>query len=198
MSSELGDDVPTSTTTKSDDSDDDDNNDRRVVSSPWQSWLQAWQAEYGKERQRPPAQVDDFSLLFYDIFLLVNLSVSISFWVVHRMQVDYVALAFNEGCAAAVCWLGAGLGTGAFLDSAPTGHLPDGGPAGAAKLALHTFVYAMNLRLLLALLMAVGQHRAVGAVGGEALLPLELGLGLVLMPAWRLLHASYTSQPPRL
>ena len=165
----------------------------------WQSWMARIQSEYAK--RPPPMQVDDLDLVLFDIFLICNLVVSIDFWVVHRMQFGTnLAAAVNEGCLLSLCWLGAGLWNGAFLYSAVDGHWPStderAGPPAAARLAVHTFVNTINLRLLLALGTAIVQHRpALEPVGAEALLPLELGLGLVLMPLWRLLHSSYT---PRL
>ena len=72
----------------------------------------------------PPLQIDDTNLLLYDVMLLLNLVVSISFWVVHRMQFEFVALAFNEGCLLSILWILAGLYHGAFLDSAKDGHQP--------------------------------------------------------------------------
>ena len=162
-------------------------------SSPLSFWKSLWtslRSDYTKA-----AQVDDFEVLLFDILLLLNLVVSISFWVVHRMELDWIALALSEGCLLSLCWLGAGLSTGAFLYSAVDGHYRSGddrgGPVAAAKLAFHTYVNAINIRLVVALVVAVSQHRPVGSVGGESLLPLELGLGLVLMPLWRMLHSSY-------
>jgi len=157
----------------------------------WEKWMQAVRDEYGPERKRPPLQVDDFSLVLYDVFLILNLTVSISFWVVHRMELDWIAGAVSEGCLLSLCWMVAGLGKGAFLFSAVDGHQPSGGPMEAAKLATVTFLDTVNVRLLVALLWAVLQHRAVGIGPGESLLPLELGLGWMLMPLWRLLHSSY-------
>ena len=46
----------------------------------------------------------------------------------------------------------------------------------------------------LAVAVAVVQHRPVGS-GGEALIPLEILVGLILMSSWRALHSAYT---PRL
>jgi hypothetical protein len=156
----------------------------------WQSWWTSVRSDYAKA-----AQVDDFEILLFDIFLILNLVVSVSFWVVHRMEVDWIGLALNEGCLLSLCWLGAGLGTGAFLFSAVDGHYQSdderGGPVGAGKLAFQTYVNAINIRLVVALIVAICQHRPVGDIGGESLLPLELGLGLVLMPAWRMLHSAY-------
>lgn len=76
----------------------------------------------GGRFKMPPLQVDDPNLLFYDIFLLLNLVVSISFWVVHRLQLDYITLAFDEGCLLSILWILSGLYHGAFLRSAMDGH----------------------------------------------------------------------------
>ena len=46
---------------------------------------------------RPPIQVDDTNVLFYDVLLLLNLSVSISFGVTHRMNLSYISSALDEG-----------------------------------------------------------------------------------------------------
>lgn len=151
---------------------------------------------YGK---LPPVQVDDFSLLFYDLFLLINLSVSISFLVIHRMNFEYVGAAFNEGCLMSIFWICSGLLTGAFLNSAVDGHhgsmnTKDGGPKDAGILAAHTFINAINFRLIFALLVAVLEHRQVGPVIGEQIMQLEMGFGLILMVLWRTLHSSYVSR----
>ena len=150
-------------------------------------------------RPRPPVDVDDPDLLLYDVFLLVNLSLSISFWVVHRMKLDFIGQAFNEGCLLALCWVVAGLWNGVFLYSAVDGHYGSAderaGPKAAFLLAFHTFIGSINIRLVVALLLAVVEHRPIGGFGGEELLPLELGCGLILMSGWRALHSSMT---PRL
>lgn len=195
-----------------DDNDDDAVDDRRRKRPDVESWpsriKKALRTEY--ERPRPPVRVDDFSLVLYDVLLLLNLTVSISFWVVHRMQFQYVPDAVSEGCLLSLCWLTAGLwgGTGAFLESAVDGHRGGGGggggPVGALQLAAQTFVNTINIRLVVAFVVAVSQHRPVlvddyyhyhHQHASEALVPLELGLGLILMPAWRWLHSNYA---PRL
>ena len=165
----------------------------------WQNWWTSIQSEYTKRLRPPPWQVEDVNVVLYDIILLVNLVVSIDVWVIHRMQFGTnLVTALNEGCVVSTCWLVAGLGTGAFLHSAVDGHWPStddrAGPLAAARLALYTFVNTCSLRLLLALATAMVQHRPVLLVdnGAEALLPLELGLGVALMPLWRWLHSSYT------
>jgi hypothetical protein len=144
--------------------------------------------------KRPPVQVDDTSVLFYDVFLILNLVVSISFWVTHRMDINYIAPALSEACLVSILWIASGLYTGAFLFSAVDGHYGSsderGGPKAAGLLGFHTFLNAVNLRLLVALLMAVAQHRAVGTGMGEDLLPLEIGFGFMLMTGWRTLHSS--------
>jgi hypothetical protein len=170
----------------------------------------------------PPIQVDDTNLLYYDVFLLVNLVVSISFWVVHRMQLEYMTPAFNEGCLLSILWITAGLYHGAFLNSAIDGHYfqpqqkyssksleseqngnkkhwwdfqHQGGPPGAGLLAINTFLNTISLRLILAFVVAVIQHRQVGADPMEQLIPFEVGFGLILMSAWRSIHSAIT---PRL
>jgi hypothetical protein len=143
----------------------------------------------------PPLQVDDKNLLFYDVFLIINLVVSISFWVVHRMSFDYIGIAFNEGCLLSLCWIVSGLFSGAFLDSAVDGHYGStderGGPKAAGMLAFQTFINTISLRLIFALAVAFVQHRQVGVVSSEQLIPLEVGFGMVLMSFWRMLHSSF-------
>ena len=169
----------------------------------------------------PPIQIDDANLLLYDVFLLLNLSVSISFWVVHRMQLDFVALAFNEGCLMSILWIMAGLYHGAFLESAKDGHqkpayyigednsekekaevkdkpfwelpaLTRGGPSAAGLLAVNTFINTISLRLIVALVVAVMEHRPVFDDPLEQLIPYEVGFGLVLMSVWRTIHSAYS------
>lgn len=162
-----------------------------------QSMMESIQ-EYDRAwRRRPPIKVEDMNVLLYDIFLLVNLSVSISFWVVHRMDVDFIGSAFNEGCLMSLLWMAAGLFSGAFLYSAVDGHFTGpsagekGGPQAAGMLAFQTFVNAVNLRLLFALAVAVLQHRPVGSAVGEQIMPMEIGFGLLMMSTWRILHSSF-------
>ena len=147
----------------------------------------------------PPINVEDTNLLFYDVFLLVNLCMSISFFVTHRLSAAYLPYALSEGCLLSILWIIAGLYHGIFLGSAIDGHYGSnderGGPIGAGTLALNNFMHTINLRLLFALAAAVLQHRQVGAVPGEEILPLEIGIGLVLMCFWRAAHSYVT---PRL
>ena len=147
-------------------------------------------------KKLPPMQVEDTNLLFYDVFLIVNLLLSISFWVTHRMSLEYLPSAFSEGRLFSILWIAAGLYHGSFLMSSVDGHYGSvddrGGPKAAAALALNTFVNAVNLRLLFALVVAFLQHRQVGTDPGEQLLPLEIGFGLILMTSWRALHSSIT------
>ena len=149
---------------------------------------------------RPPIQVDDTNVLFYDVLLLLNLSVSISFGVTHRMNLSYISSALDEGSLMCICWIIAGLANGIFLHSAVDGHYDPlgrgednekGGPKSAGLLALSTFISASSIRILIALSCAVCQHRPVG-VGGEELIPLEIVVGLALMSLWRAVHSSYT------
>ena len=91
------------------------------------------------------------------------------------------------------------MNNGAFLYSAVNGHYDPsdenyaekGGPKAAGLLAVSTFVTTCSLRIAFALLLAVVEHRPVGS-GGEELIPLEIPFGLVLMSAWRMLHAEHT------
>jgi hypothetical protein len=163
--------------------------------SPLRSAFEALRRDVNSPKKMPPIQVDDFNLLYYDIFLILNLVVSVSFWVVHRMHYEYIGSALNEGCLLSLLWIGSGLYTGAFLDSALDGHYGSsderGGPKGAGLLAFQTFINAINLRLVVALLMAVAQHRPVGESLGEQLMPLEIGFGLVLMSVWRAVYSSF-------
>mmetsp|Transcript_21957 Transcript_21957/g.46312 ORF Transcript_21957/g.46312 Transcript_21957/m.46312 type:complete len:295 (-) Transcript_21957:27-911(-) len=150
-------------------------------------------------KKLPPVQVDDFGVMLYDVFLIVNLSLSISFWVTHRLDFDFIPYAFNEGCLFSILWIFSGLYHGSFLYSAMDGHYPlddeknRGGPQAAAALAFNTYINAINLRLLSALVGAWLQHRKVGEGSPmEELIPLEIGCGLVLMTMWRALHSQVT------
>lgn len=155
--------------------------------------MRAYQDAVQKYR-RPPPRVEDVNVLLYDIVLILNLSVSISFWVIHRMEFSWIGTAFNEGCLLSILWIVSGLWTGAFLNSAVDGHFgslsEEGGHLAAARLAFHTFLNAINLRLVVALCMAIVQHRPVGIAAGEQLMPLELAFGLGLMIFWRAIHSS--------
>lgn len=168
-----------------------DESDESVLSK-FLSFLNINEDEYKKP---PPFQVEDTSLLFYDVFLILNLSLSISFWAVHRMSFDYIGSAVSEGSLYCCLWIAAGLYNGAFLYSAVDGHYGStderGGPKAAGMLGLHTFISASSLRIIVALAMAVIEHRKVG-VAGEQLIPLEIAFGLLLMSCWRALHSSYT------
>lgn len=144
----------------------------------------------------PPIRVEDINVLLYDVFLIVNLSLSISFWVTHRLSFEYLASAFSEGSLLSILWIASGLYHGAFLMSAVDGHYGStderGGPKAAAALGLTTFINAINLRLVLALLVSIIQHREVGLDPGEQLIPLEIAFGIVLMSSWRALHSWFT------
>mmetsp|Transcript_11842 Transcript_11842/g.15545 ORF Transcript_11842/g.15545 Transcript_11842/m.15545 type:complete len:234 (+) Transcript_11842:178-879(+) len=174
------------------DHDSDDLHSEKTRSNLFKSLMKLIQDEQG--RQRPPLQVEDQDVMIFDVFLLINLTLSISMWVVHRTQIEYIGAAFNEGCLLAFCWLIAGLWNGAFLNSAVDGHYGSSderaGPKAAAFLALNTYVGVINLRLLFALIVAVVEHRQVGGIGGEEFMPLELGFGLILMSSWRFFHSS--------
>ena len=149
----------------------------------------------------PPIKIDDTNLLLYDTILLTNLSVSISFFVVHRLNYYFVPSSLNEGAVLSLCWIIAGLANGSFLYSAVDGHYDPrdedyaskGGSKAAGLLAVSTFVSASSLRIVFALLFAMLDHRPVGS-GGEELIPLEIPLGLFLMSAWRTLHAEQTTR----
>ena len=157
-----------------------------------QNYDRLWQGH------RPPMEVEDMNLLFYDVFLIINLAVSISFWVVHRMDFTYIGTAFNEGCLMSLMWIGAGLYSGAFLHTAVDGHNGSdhlqGGPKAAGILAFQAYINACSLRLLFALAVAVVQHRPVGFVLGEQILPLEIGFGLIMISSWRILHSSFAQR----
>jgi len=213
-----------------------DNDSNSLLNAEPPSWMRDLTNSLpgGKQFKLPPMQVDDPNLLFYDVFLLVNLVVSISFWVVHRMQLEFVALAFNEGCLLSILWIVAGLYHGAFLYSAVDGHqryqggqaeeqappqvassvweaekrkqqnqvetkkeswwdapLSNGGPPAAGLLALNTFINTISLRLIVALVVAVTQHRPVFDDPLEQLIPMEVGFGLALMCVWRCIHSAF-------
>lgn len=146
----------------------------------------------------PPFRVDDPALLFYDVFLLLNLSLSISFHVVHRMSVDviHVVPAISEGSLLCILWVLAGWFRGAFAYSAVDGNRDltqeEGGPKAAGLLGLQTFIDTSSLRVCIALVQAISEHRRVGSIPGEDLMLLEITFGLALMSVWRLLHSTYT------
>lgn len=144
----------------------------------------------------PPLKVEDVNVLFYDVFLLVNLSLSISFWVTHRLDFAYIPSALNEGCIFSLFWIIAGLYHGSFLMSAVDGHYGStderSGPKAAAALGLNTYFSAVNMRLVFALASAVLHHRQVGGDPIEQLIPLEVGCGVFLMTMWRGLHSYVT------
>lgn len=151
----------------------------------------------------PPLDVEDTNLLLYDVFLIMNLSASISLFVVHRMDTHFSPSSLNEGAILSICWIMAGLANGAFLNSAVDGHYDPrisadeyadkGGPNAAGLLAVSTFVTTSSLRIVFALALAVLHHRPVGLIGsGEELISLEIPFGLVLMSAWRTLHSANT------
>lgn len=153
------------------------------------------------KKKLPPIQIDDEKLLFYDVFLIVNLSLSISFWVTHRMDFEYIPIALDEGCLFSIAWILSGLYHGSFLYSSMDGHYDPyddeqkdrSGPKAAAMLSINTYISAINLRLIFALLSAFVQHRKVG-IGApmEELIPLEIAFGLILMTMWRTLHSQIT------
>ncbi|GKY92581.1 hypothetical protein MPSEU_000228200 [Mayamaea pseudoterrestris] len=142
----------------------------------------------------PPFKIEDTSLLYYDIFLIVNLALSISFWVTHRMDISFLPAALSEGSLMSLLWIGAGLINGAFLFSAKDGHYDAsderGGPKAAMLLGFSTFLHAINLRLIVAFIMACLQHRSVGSIPEEGIMPLEIGFGLLLMSVFRFVHSS--------
>lgn len=149
-----------------------------------------------EQRKLPPLLVEDNQLLLYDIVLLLNLTASISFWVIHRLSFDYISAALSEGSLMCILWIICGLFNGAFLFSAVDGHYNPSderaGPKAAGMLGLHTFINTASLRVVVALISAVLEHRKVGAVPGEDLVPLEIAFGLVLLSMWRLLHSCFT------
>ena len=167
------------------------------ASSPMTTLSTLWAALTGSG---PPLDVDDPQLLLYDVFLLVNLSVSISVYVVHRLNFYYLAPGLHEGALLSLCWIVAGLGNGIFLHSAVDGHYSPsdadyaekGGPRAAGLLAVSTFVTTASLRIVVALALAVPQGRPVGTGLGEDIIPLEILFGLVVMSAWRFAHSLYT------
>jgi hypothetical protein len=156
--------------------------------------LQSVQKQDELLKNSPPFNVEDTSLLFYDVFLIVNLALSISFWVTHRLELAMLPAAFSEGSLMSLLWIGAGLYNGAFLCSAKDGHYDSaderGGPKAAGLLAFLTFLNAINLRLVVAFGMAFIQHRPIGSIPEEQIMPLEMGFGLLLMSVFRFVHSS--------
>jgi len=148
----------------------------------------------------PPFQIDITNILFYDVFLLLNLSVSISFFAIHRTSLQYITPAFSEGALFCILWIVSGLYYGTFLYSSVTGHYDADqmeekniqGPVAAGTLALSTFITTSSLRIIVSLAAAWLEHRPVGVAPGEDLIPLEIGFGLILMSIWRYVWSSYT------
>jgi hypothetical protein len=194
---------------------DDDHQDTRIHQKVQQLWNTTTnRLQLPSSYRLPPFFIEDWNVLLYDILLIVNLSVSISFWVIHRFDVSYIGIAFNEGCLLSLLWICAGLWNGSFLYSAIDGHYPprpppmknrtaatatnsdptdpySGGPLAAGVLAFHTYINTINLRLLWALGMAMIEHRPALSTASELLLPLEFGYGVMLMMLWRTLHSSF-------
>ncbi len=161
-----------------------------------QTFLDKWQgSKESSSFQLPPLIVEDQPLLLYDIFLLINLSLSISFWVVHRLSFEHIATALSEGSLLCIIWIISGLYHGSFLYSSVDGHYrnsEEGGPKSAGMLALSTFITTANIRIVVALVMALIEHRPVGTTDGELLMPLEITSGILLMSSWRALHSYST------
>ena len=96
-----------------------------VVPTMMMKWMNMTDLLPLQQRQQyrlPPLFVEDWNVLYYDIFLIINLVVSISFWVVHRLDISYIGIAFNEGCLLSLLWIVSGLFNGSFLYSAIDGH----------------------------------------------------------------------------
>ena len=150
--------------------------------------------ELGFWNKLPPFNVEDTSLLYYDVFLIVNLALSISFWVTHRLELSFLPAAMSEGSLMSLLWICAGLFNGAFLYSAKDGHFSSsderGGPKAAGLLGFSTYLNAINLRLVVALVMAFTQHRQIGSTPGEEIMALEMGFGLILMSCFRFVYSS--------
>jgi hypothetical protein len=160
-----------------------------------QSYFQSLLSQLSRKGKPPPIQVEDINVLLFDTILIINLAVAISYFVIQRMNLGFVGLAFNEGCLMSLFWITSGLYTGAFLYSAVDGHYgssntDQGGPKGAGILAAHTYVNAINMRLLFALIASVCEHRPVGSVLGEQIMLLEIGFGLLLLVLWRMLYSN--------
>lgn len=193
MSSEAKDPGDEPTTEKNSDSSDDYQGwvDEGLKKSSFFQMFRSWE-----DRKLPPLLVEDNQLLLYDIILILNLTASISFWVIHRLSFDYISPALSEGSLLCILWIICGLFNGAFLVSAVDGHYSPSderaGPKAAGMLGLHTFINTASLRVVVALISAILEHRKVGAVPGEDLVPLEIAFGLVLLSMWRLLHSCFT------
>jgi hypothetical protein len=136
-------------------------------------------------KKMPPFIIQDTTLLFYDVILLLNLAVSVSFHVVHRFDLSYILSALSEGSLLSILWILSGLLNGAFLNRS------EEDPKAAGMLGLQTIMNASSLRILMALVVAFLQHRPVGVVPGEDLISVEIAFGLILMSIWRLLHSNF-------
>jgi hypothetical protein len=104
----------------------------------WMNRIILSQQQRAASYRLPPFLVEDWNVLLYDLFLIINLVVSISFWVVHRWEVSYIGLAFNEGCLLSVLWIVSGLFNGSFLYTAIDGHKGSNMNSGITKMKITT------------------------------------------------------------
>jgi hypothetical protein len=169
----------------------------------------------------PADRIQDVQLLLFDVFLILNLTLSASFWVVYRLDVaKTMTVALNEGCVFAFCWIVAGVFNDAFRSEessidVSTASLPRKGDEGLTQnpyltTAINTFLTASVLRLVLALFaLAASSASSEAATLFDAspkltssflgvhdsqsakLIPLEFGLGAILMTTWRMIHAQF-------
>jgi len=179
----------------------------------------------------PADRIQDVQLLLFDVFLLLNLTLSASFWVVYRLDVaKTMTVALNEGCIFVICWIISGVLNDAFSIKVSSLRDSDEKVSPELKTAINTFMLASVLRLGLALLawatspasmdglqfgndtvgimsMVEQAHQTasstfasnsditsfLGIRDGQSakLIPLEFGVGAILMTTWRMVHSQF-------
>jgi len=179
----------------------------------------------------PTDRIQDVQLLLFDVFLLLNLTLSASFWVVYRLDVaKTMTVALNEGCIFVICWIISGVLNDAFRIKVSSLRDSDEKVSPELKTAINTFMLASVLRLGLALLawatspasmdglqfgndtvgimsMVEQAHQTasstfasnsditsfLGIRDGQSakLIPLEFGVGAILMTTWRMVHSQF-------
>jgi len=76
-----------------------------------------------RKRLYIPFLIEDTEVLFYDVVLILNLSIAVSACVVHRDNpIPHILVAFSEGSLLSLLWIGAGIYHGLFLYTAVDGH----------------------------------------------------------------------------
>uniref|UniRef100_A0A7S2QVV8 Uncharacterized protein n=1 Tax=Triparma pacifica TaxID=91992 RepID=A0A7S2QVV8_9STRA len=131
---------------------------------------------------RPPLNLDfALPLIIYDVFLLMNLSISLNLWVYHSISLlpPFTGLnsAFVEGSRLSVCWEISSISSSFY-------HPPNvkSEPAIRAATAYTTAT---------ALLLTEELARAAmdNGIAGNLFLAQEIGFGGLLMVVWRTMHS---------